>query len=185
MSDRPSRLPFLAAGALAATADLLTKWWVFRAVPYRSHRPVVEGWLEFYPTHNPAGPWSWGHRSSDVLRFALPMLSVVAVALILRFLRQTDPRDRVRSLGLALILGGAAGNLWDRAATALDASYGWARPWEWSWGRDFPAFNLADAWITVGVALVAWRILYEWRPAEPPATAPAAGAAGEPDEVRA
>jgi signal peptidase II len=178
VNERQSRLLYLAVGVLAAAADLISKWWVFASFELQARHPLLDGVLYLFPTRNPAGPWSLGRGVPALLRFALPALSVVAVGIIARFLWTTDPRDRVRCLGLALILGGAAGNLWDRGATALDGDYGGVRdfilvPRVWfepgfprhiALGGDFPAFNLADACITAGVCLVAWRILREWHP---------------------
>lgn len=196
----PTRLPLLLVGLAAAVLDLVTKWWVFREVPYLELRPVIDGLFYLHPVRNDAGPWSWG-RGLSFLRYALPVVSVAAVAVIGRYWWQSDPRDRVRGAGFALILGGALGNLWDRFATLLDASYGgvrdfllvrgvWFRSdgpawrvWEWDWGHDFPAFNLADAWITAGVILVGWRIVFADREPAEGAAAPAGPAA--PAEVRA
>jgi signal peptidase II len=111
--------------------------------------------------------------------WVLPVVSVAAVVLIARIFWESDQSDRVRGLGLVLILGGAVGNLWDRTAAMIDPVHvgvrdfilvrgvwfhpvrGLWRVWDWKWGADFPYFNVADACITVGVVLVAWRILFE------------------------
>ena len=182
----------LAVAAASAASDLLTKWWAYGAIPLGGTRPLLGDWLVLHTRSNPAGPWSWGLGTVPpaVMRAALPLLSVLAVAILLRILWRADPRDRLKALGLALILGGAAGNLWDRAITAFDPSYGGVRDFilfpRIVFGRPFPAFNLADTWITVGVVLVGWRLLFE-KEREPAApAAPADPAAPAPaDEVRA
>ncbi|MCK6481516.1 MAG: signal peptidase II [Planctomycetaceae bacterium] len=186
MTDKPSHLPALAAGAIAAILDLATKSWAYGAIPYGEVRPVLGEWFALTARSNPAGPWSLFHGvlPEPVLRISLPLLSVAAVVLLVQFLRRSDASDRVLGLGLAFILGGAAGNLWDRSLTAA----GMMDPpgvrdfilvrgvW---FGGDFPAFNLADAWITVGVVFVGWRILFERKGAEPAEGAgAAAGEAG-------
>lgn len=163
MNESPRRLPLVAVGIAAALLDLVTKWWIFRTYPYLSDNPVLGDLVSLHPVYNRAGPWSWG-QGWDFLRWALPIVSVVAVAVIGRIWWQTDPRERVKGLGLVLILGGALGNLWDRAIQAFDAEFG-VRDFllvKGVWfGGDFPAFNLADAWITIGVVLVGWRLLFE------------------------
>ena len=157
------RLPLVAVGIAAAVLDLLTKWWIFDRHALFSDHPVIGDLLSIHPVFNQAGPWSWG-QGLDFLRWVLPLVSVVAVGVIGRIWWQTDPRERVKSLGLVLILGGALGNLWDRAIQAFDPEFG-VRDFilvKGVWfGGDFPAFNLADAWITVGVVLVGWRLLFE------------------------
>ena len=182
MNESRTRFLLLAAASLAA-ADLVTKWWIFREFPIGVERPVIEGFFSLCPMRNDKLPWSLGKGYEAALRFVLPLLSVAACVLIYRYLRQADTRDRVRCIGFALILAGAAGNFWDRSATALDATYGGVRDFllfhrVW-FGKTFPAFNLADTWITVGVALVAWRILFEWHPPEERG-APAPEAAADP-----
>ena len=198
LSAKSTRNILLAIGIAAAILDLLTKWWVFEAIPERSPPVKVLGdFLWFQTTRNPYGPWSLG-RDMSLPAWVLPILSVAAVGLIGRIFWETDPADRVKGLGLVLILGGAVGNLWDRFAALLDPAFrgvrdfvvvkdvwfhparGLWRVWDWKWGYDFPAFNVADACITVGVVLVAWRILFEAKPA-----APAAAGAPAGSEVRA
>ena len=185
MRTTPSRLPLFAVGVLAAGLDLFTKWWVFATIPDGEWRPVFGDSFGWRPTRNPAGPWSWGH-GMEFLRFGLPLVSVAAIAVIGRIWWRTDARDRVKGLGLVLILGGALGNFWDRILAALDPIHVGVRDFilvRGIWfGGDFPAFNLADTWITVGVVLVAWRILFEARlPGESPAAVPE-GAAPAPPE---
>jgi signal peptidase II len=172
VNEKPCRLPLVAVGIAAAVADLVSKWWVFRTYDFLSDNPVVGNLVSIRPLYNQAGPWSWGH-GFDVLRWVLPLVSLVAVGVIGRIWWQTDPRDRIKSLGLVLILGGAAGNLWDRVIFAFDGRFG-VRDFvlvKGVWfGGDFPAFNLADTWITVGVVFVAWRLMFEMKP--DPAGAP-------------
>ncbi len=182
VTDKPSHVPALAVCLAAAILDLLTKSWAYGALSYGEVRPLFGEWFAWTARSNPAGPWSLFHGvlPDAILRFSLPLLSVAAVVLLVRFLVRSDPRDRLLGLGLALILGGAAGNLWDRTLTA----FGMMEPpgvrdfilvrgvW---FGGDFPAFNLADTWITVGVVFVGWRILFE-RKAEPDPVPPPAEA---------
>jgi signal peptidase II len=177
-----------AVGLAAAVLDVATKSWAFAAIPMHEDRAVVGDLVLFRPQYNSAGPWSWG-QGWEWLKWGLPVVSVVAVFVIGRFWLQTDPRDRVKGAGFALILGGALGNLWDRALTLLGA-YDGVRDFlvvrgVWfdaagKWGGDFPTFNLADTWITIGVVFVGWRMITEKEPAPAPA-APAPSA----DEVRA
>jgi signal peptidase II len=61
--------------------------------------------------------------------------------------------------GLALILGGAAGNALDRLIHGGVTDFMEVRLWTYIW----PAFNLADSAITIGAALVLWELLFPGR----------------------
>jgi len=186
VSESRRRLPFLLVGAAAAAADLVTKSWVFAAIPYQEPREVIRGFFYLKPHYNPAGPWSWGlGLPLEARRWMLPAISVIAVVVLVRILLRTDPADRLKALGFVLILGGAAGNLWDRARAAFDPGFAGVRDFLYFptivFGDAFPAFNLADTWITVGVVLVGWRLLREGGDPAPGTT----GATAAPDEARA
>jgi signal peptidase II len=84
------------------------------------------------------------------------IVSLVAICLILIYVRQIKEGESWVPLCLSLVLAGAAGNLIDRfrlgsVVDFLDFHYG---GWHW------PAFNVADASITVGVVLLALKILW-------------------------
>ena len=86
---------------------------------------------------------------------------MVALA-ILVWLRQIDPRrQRLLAVGLALILGGALGNMIDRLwlGHVIDFIH-----FYWP-GGDFPAFNVADSSISVGAGLLILDALLEGRKA--------------------
>ena len=83
-------------------------------------------------------------------RWFFIILAVVASAFITVWLRKLDPRQRREAVAWSLVLGGALGNLIDRILYGyvidfLDVYYG-----DWHW----PAFNVADSAITVGVVLL-------------------------------
>jgi len=90
-------------------------------------------------------------------RWLLIGASVLMLAVVARLLWATQPADRARAVGLALLIGGATGNLLDRLASSrgvvdfIDVGLAGWRFW---------TFNVADAGITVGAALLAWAL---WR----------------------
>ena len=85
----------------------------------------------------------------------LAIISAAAILLVSVLLWQNHPSAKMAGTGLALVLGGAAGNLADRLARGrvvdfLDfyiASYHW------------PAFNIADSAISIGAAVLLWDLL--------------------------
>ena len=82
--------------------------------------------------------------------------SVVAIGIILSFFRQLAPGDRLSSLALGLILGGACGNLTDRITRDEVVDFLHFRLWG---GYSWPDFNLADSFIVVGVAILILELL--------------------------
>jgi signal peptidase II len=76
-------------------------------------------------------------------------IALIAAVVILYFL-WTSTRQRLFSLGLALILGGALGNLWDRVALGHVVDFLSFHYAGWYW----PAFNVADSAITCGAAAI-------------------------------
>jgi signal peptidase II len=89
---------------------------------------------------------------SSAAGWQTPMFATIAVAasLIVGYLIWKDPRKTLFALGLALILGGALGNLWDRLqwGHVVDFLDFHAAGWHW------PAFNVADSAITVGAGIL-------------------------------
>jgi signal peptidase II len=131
--------------------DQLTKLWAVAAL---SDRPVdvVDDVLRLRLTRNPGGAFS-------LLTGFTPLLALLAAAMAVVIVRTTRrATDRVMAYSLALVLGGAVGNLIDRLARAPGFLRGEV--------VDFiklpywPTFNLADSAITIGVAVI---VLRGWR----------------------
>ena len=138
----------LAVGAGVVVIDQLAKVWAVAALSDGPVR-VVGSLLELRLTRNPGGAFS-------LLTNLTPVLAVVAVlmaAWIVRTTRRTA--DAVMAYSLALVLGGAVGNLVDR----LVRSPGFLRGEVVDFIKvpHWPTFNVADSAITVGVILIAVR----------------------------
>ncbi len=139
-----------AAGAVVAL-DQATKAWVQAAFRLHESRPVIEGWFHLTYIRNPGAAFGLFAGQDAVLRQAL-FLGVTAVALVaIGVMVHRLPAGRHAALaGLALVFGGAVGNLidrvrWGEVVDFLDVFW---RTHHW------PAFNLADSAITVGVAVL-------------------------------
>ena len=146
---------------LVFAADLWTK---DLAISYvRDHQGpgtavcwVAEPWFGLVDVSNRGGPWGVGRDHGS----ALKVIRLLALGVILYILLDTDPRHRFQAVSLALVMGGALGNIWDswilghvRDFLYFDLNVPPADPW--------PAFNLADSMICVGVFFLAagmvWR----------------------------
>jgi signal peptidase II len=138
----------LAVAATVVIVDQLTKVWAVSAL---SDGPVhlIGSLLQLRLTRNPGGAFSLLTNLTPVLA----VLAVVMVAYIVRTTRRTA--DIVMAYSLALVLGGAVGNLVDR----LVRSPGFLRGEVVDFIKvpHWPTFNVADSAITVGVILIAIR----------------------------
>ena len=97
---------------------------------------------------NPGAAFSFLAGASGWQRWVFAGIATVASVVIVWLLRRGG--SRVYCAGLALILGGALGNLWDRLTLGHVVDFLLFHWREWS----YPAFNVADSAITVGAALI-------------------------------
>ncbi|MDM7915068.1 MAG: signal peptidase II [Candidatus Eisenbacteria bacterium] len=158
--------------------DLVTKWIVTQSLPVHGISVRVLGdllrWTYVQNQGSAFGLFQGG-------RFFFIGFSLVSLALILMLAR--SPRYRVRGYAIALgmILGGALGNLVDRIL------YGAVTDWiDVGLGRHrWPTFNVADIGVTLGVLILAGKMLagpsYD-SASDPPAKPAGAGPASEPHE---
>ncbi len=151
MSERPGRLRLeLWVPVVIVTLDQVTKALVRRTLPLHESVTVVPGFLDFTHIRNTGA--AFGFMDTADLPYKTLLLSAVAVASLVGvgFYAAGLPREqRLARWGLALILGGAAGNLIDRitAGFVVDFVDVYWRTYH------FWAFNVADSAISVGVVL--------------------------------
>ena len=140
---------WLGVTAAVVALDMLTKQRVSEALEL--YRPVeVFSWLNITLAHNYGAAFSFLSDAGGWQRwFFVTLASLVSIILLVWLLRL--PRQDWRTgLGLALVLGGAVGNLIDRVQLGyvvdfIDVHFG---------GWHYPAFNVADSAITCGVILL-------------------------------
>jgi signal peptidase II len=136
-------------------ADLLTKQYVQRALPPGQPVPVIGDYLSFLFIENPGV--AFGISLGAYGQWLMIGLSLVALVALGAMYRQTEAGDRRRLLAMALIWGGAIGNLIDRVRSThgvVDFLVFQYRDWQ------SPVFNIADVAVTSGAILLAlalWR----------------------------
>jgi len=155
-------LPWLAAAGVVLL-DRVSKGMVLRCIVPGTVIPVVPG-LGLTNVHNTGIAFSLFADGSALTRGILQLVILGAVVFIAWTITRQDRTAPVTALGLGLILGGALGNLLDRAL------YGWVIDFIHLSARiggtvySWPDFNLADSAISVGAAVLIVREL--WRPKE-------------------
>lgn len=148
--------------------DQWTKWLVEVHLPLHAFHPVLPG--IFNLTHVRNTGVAFGLFSGRGPSVTLAVLGLIALGLVGIYFAWTHTRDRWLLMALSLVMGGAVGNLMDRVVSGavtdfVDLHVGTAH---------WPAFNIADTAITVGIAVLILDVL---RP-RPRAPEPAAAAAG-------
>jgi signal peptidase II len=154
----------LEAGVIAAVAvlDQVTKGMVTRKLPLLDSITVVPGLLNLTHVRNSGVAFGFLNAADFAFKPALmAIFALVALVGVGLYAAQLPLDHRSARIGLALIIGGAAGNLVDRARQGyvVDFVDAYWRGWH------FWAFNVADAAITVGVAVLIFDLLRPARPA--------------------
>ena len=117
---------------------------------------VLESFWRFRYAENPGSAWSFLAGAPGWFRTPfLLAVSLAAMVFILVYYRRTPAEQNLVRVALALIFGGALGNLFDRARLGYVIDF---IDWHWYDKATWPTFNVADAAISVGVGLM----LLDW-----------------------
>ena len=136
--------------------DQLTKAWALEALVPGRPVPVIDGFFSLTLVTNPGLAFGMLSTTPAGWRWVVALLSIGALTVLAVVgLRMLPGGGRLTPLALGLIFGGAVGNLIDRGrfGAVVDFLDFYWRSYHW------PAFNAADSAITVGVALLALRLL--------------------------
>lgn len=115
------------------------------------HQPVpVVPFLNLTLTHNTGAAFSFLSDAGGWQRWFFVALTVAIAVVIVVWITRIKPGQRWLAAALALVLGGALGNLWDRVTLGHVVDF---LDFHWG-GYHFPAFNLADSAITLGAVLL-------------------------------
>jgi signal peptidase II len=136
--------------------DQLTKVIVDSTMPLNHSIPVIEDLFNLTYVRNTGA--AFGILAGSDIAFRLPFLmlfSLLAIGFILMMLRRLPERETGLITALAFILGGAVGNLIDRIAYGEVIDF-----LDFYWSRfHWPAFNLADSFITLGVMITVYYLI--------------------------
>jgi len=136
--------------------DQATKAIVDRAMPLYHSTPIIENFFSLTYIRNTGAAFGILARSGAAFRRTFLIgFSVIAIGFIVAMLRRLPSDEKVLTVALAFILGGAFGNLIDRLVYGEVIDF---LDFYWS-GYHWPAFNVADSFITVGVVIILVRLL--------------------------
>lgn len=139
----------LLLAAFIVLIDQLTKLLVERSFTVGMRKPVLPGWFDLTLAYNKGAAFSFLSNAAGWQRWMFIGLGLAAAAFIV-FLLVRHGSQRLFSFGLALILGGAIGNVVDRIFRGQVVDFLLAYYDRYF----FPAFNVADSAITVGAILL-------------------------------
>ncbi len=138
--------------------DQATKLLIDRTMDIHSSITVVQNFFDITYIRNKGAAFGFLADSSFRLPFFI-MISVIAVIVIIGIFRKLRPEQKLTAFSLALIFAGALGNLIDRVRLGEVIDFLYVHWYEHYW----PAFNVADSAICVGVFLLAIDMLREER----------------------
>ena len=141
--------------------DQITKALILGSFSLHEHAPVISGFFNLVHVRNRGMAFGLMNRANSVLVFyALTAATIIAVALLLFWFTKLQENDNRIITGFSLIIGGALGNLIDRVrlGEVVDFLDFYIGSFHW------PAFNVADASITIGTFWVALNLFFQNRP---------------------
>lgn len=149
---------WLALAMAVVAIDQAVKWTILHTFSLGERVNVIPGFFDLTLLYNPGAAFSFLANAGGWQRWFFTAIGVVASVFIVFLLRQSAGQ-KLFSFGLAMILGGAIGNVVDRLIheKVVDFLLFYVHP------NYFPAFNLADSAITLGAICLILDEILRWR----------------------
>jgi len=145
------RIPFLILSLVIIVADAWTKWLVASRIDLHESVPLIPDFLQLVHVRNTGAAFGIGANTDSAIVPLLLNLGAIGVFfVVVAYAFRAAVTDRMLQTGLHLILGGAIGNLIDRFRLhyVVDFVDVFVKSHHW------PAFNVADSAICIGIALL-------------------------------
>lgn len=139
---------WLLISAIVLVLDVYTKHLIQQAFQYGEHLEVSD-FFDLVRYHNEGAAFSFLATEGGWQRFFFSAIAFIASVVMIHLLRKNS-EQRLFCFAIALVLGGAIGNLYDRLTLGYVVDFLFFHIGQYYW----PAFNLADSAITGGVALL-------------------------------
>ena len=150
----------IALGVVAL--DRVSKLVIAKYIPLHDSIPVIPDFFRLTHVENRGAAFGlFADSPSEWKIGVLVLFSIIALVVVSALLWRNSHSMNTTGVGLALILGGAVGNLWDRLVSGqvLDFLLFYIGKYQW------PAFNVADSAIVIGAGLLVIEILFAKSPA--------------------
>lgn len=144
----PKQTQWFSISAIIVALDLYTKHLIEQAFEYGEHLTITS-FFDLVRYHNEGAAFSFLANAGGWQKWFFTGISIVAVVVI-TYLILKNLHNKLFCLGLALVLGGAIGNLYDRITLGYVVDFLYFHYEQLAW----PAFNVADSAICVGVGLL-------------------------------
>ncbi|MCY1296138.1 Lipoprotein signal peptidase [compost metagenome] len=162
--SRFGKLPWIGLSALVFVLDQVSKLYFEGALSLYQQIVVIPGYFSWTLAYNTGAAFSFLADSSGWQRWLFALIAIVVSGVLVVWLKRLKQGETWLAIALALVLGGALGNLFDRIA------YGHVIDFilvHWRNQYYFPAFNLADSAITVGAVMLALDMFKTKKSGEP------------------
>ena len=157
VSGRDARPLLFVIAILVIAVDRLSKIWIAKHLALGQAIVVIPNFFRITHVLNTGAAFSMfeGAKNQEIVRYALIGFSVIAIVAVLIALWRTGRTVSLMSVSLALILGGALGNLYDRIWFKYVVDFLEVHIVHYHW----PDFNVADSCIVVGACLLLLELL--------------------------
>ena len=160
----PARLRFLWLTLAVVLLDRATKAWFESQTTEGWRHEMVHHFIYLVRARNPGLAFSFfADSTSPWTRIILIAGSIIVIAVLAWFLVAGHSGGRLTAAGLALLLGGATGNVTDRILHGAVTDFFEV----WFGSYHYPAFNVADSAITIGAVLIIFDILFTHKNSAP------------------
>jgi len=137
--------------------DQLTKALIVKTVPFYGSVKVIPGFLDLTHIHNKGAILGLFNRSEQPwTTVLLLLLNAAALGLVIFYFSKTAEKEGVARLALAMIVGGALGNVVDRITRGYVVDFVEMHVGKFHW----PTYNVADASITIGAVLLIASVIF-------------------------
>lgn len=152
MTARFGKLAWLWLSVLIIALDQATKHYFEARFELYQTLDVIPGYFAWTLAYNTGAAFSFLADHSGWQRWLFALIAIGVSVVLVVWMKRLKPSETWLAVALALVLGGALGNLYDRMVLGHVVDFILVH-WQYRWR--FPAFNVADSAITVGAVMLA------------------------------